>query len=81
MKLEGWREEGAISVGGSVITMAPSGCWEVEITSDFEVKGNSIASVAIVTRCVCMYVNSLGGLLCMIHTVTCPDSVTVLLLI
>lgn len=61
--------------------MAPSGCLEVEITSDFEVKGSSIASVAIVTRYVCMYVNSLGGLLCMMHTVTRPDSVTLLLLI
>lgn len=67
--------------------MAPSGCWEAEITSDFEVWGSSIASVAIVTgrvsACgfVCVCVNSSGGLLCMIHTVTSPDGITVLLLI
>ena len=73
---EGWRE-------CSVITMAPSGCWEAEITSDFEVRGSNTACVAIVTGSVCVYVcvNSLGGLLCMIHTVTSPDGITVLLLI
>ncbi len=65
--------------------MAPSGCWEAEITSDFEVRGSNTASVAIVTGsarvCVYVCVKSLGGLLCMIHTVTSPDGITVLLLI
>lgn len=39
--------------------------------------------VAIVTRSACVFVcvNSLGGLLCMIHSVTSPDGITVLLLI
>ena len=46
---EGWRE-------CSVITMAPSGCWEAEITSDFEVRGSNTASVAIVTGSVCVCV-------------------------
>lgn len=40
----------------SVITMAPSGCWEAEITSDFEVRGSNTASVAIVTGSVCVCV-------------------------
>lgn len=75
----------------SVITTAPPGCWEAEITSDFKVRGSNTASVAIVTGrslcvcvcclCACVCVNSLGDLLCMIHTVTSLDGITVLLLI
>lgn len=68
----------------AAITMAPPGCLEAEITSDFKVRGSNTASVAIVTgrcMCECVCANSIGGLLCMIHTVTSPDGITVLLLI